>query len=63
MRTSNHHRHTIQLHLFHPPRREPAWAQLPAEVRERTTFLLARLLRIDLAEAQVGGLEEGQADE
>ena len=63
MRTSNHGRHTIQLDLFHSPRREPAWGQLSAEVRERTTFLLACLLRVELAEAQVGCLEEVPADE
>ena len=34
-----------QLDLFHAPPQSPTWQALPAEVRERTMPLLARLLR------------------
>lgn len=34
-----------QLMLFHPRPRTPQWMSLPAEVREHTLRLLARLLR------------------
>jgi hypothetical protein len=34
-----------QLALFHPRPTTPPWVSLPAEVREQTLILLARLLR------------------
>lgn len=38
-------RHTLQLGLFHPPRKIPDWRTLPPEVRRKATLLLAQMLR------------------
>ena len=35
-----------QLGLFHSPLTAPRWTDLPSEVRQQTTVLLARLLRL-----------------
>ena len=61
MRRSQHPRHTTQLDLFHPPLRAPEWRRLPAEVRERTALLLARMLRD--AETLADDTEEGRENE
>lgn len=36
---------TDQLNLFHPTPVTPQWAALPLEVRQRTLYLMGRLLR------------------
>jgi len=38
-------RRVDQLGLFRPPPRTPTWQALPAEVRQKTTALLTRMLR------------------
>lgn len=38
------HHEAEQLNLLHEARQSPTWQRLPAEVRERTVALLARLL-------------------
>ena len=35
-----------QMGLFHPPSTTPQWTNLPAEARQQTLGLLARLLRL-----------------
>jgi len=36
---------TIQLELFCPRPQAPTWDQIPPEVRQKTVFLLAQMLR------------------
>ncbi|MCK4305779.1 MAG: hypothetical protein KAY24_16195 [Candidatus Eisenbacteria sp.] len=43
-------RRTDQLGLFRPPPRTPAWRTLPREIKQRTTTLLAQMLREHRAE-------------
>ncbi len=45
MRRSAVHRHTLQLGLFHPPRKIPEWTTLPREAQRKATMLLAQMLR------------------
>ena len=45
MRRPDHARHAAQPDLFHPRQPAPDWQGLPAEVREKATRLLVRLLR------------------
>jgi len=45
MRREGDLRSLDQLALFHPRPTTPPWVSLPAEVREQTLILLARLLR------------------
>ena len=44
MRSPNRCPEGEQLDLLHAARQVPTWRNLPAEVRERTVLLLARLL-------------------
>jgi len=39
------HRRAVLWDLFRPLPQQPAWSNLPAEIREKATRLLARLLR------------------
>jgi hypothetical protein len=50
MRNSHRRRPIHQLGLFHPPRKNPKWQTLPAEVRQTVTKLLAQMLRQHHAE-------------
>ena len=45
MRARKKTRRLEQLHLFHPPRRLPAWEDLPAVSRQTVTRLLAHILQ------------------
>jgi hypothetical protein len=38
-------RQAVLWDLFRPPPQQPTWSNLPAEVRQKATRLLARLLR------------------
>jgi hypothetical protein len=46
--------------LFHPPPPRPHFQALPQDIQERTIRLLARLLRLQVAQTLVSG-EAGEA--
>jgi hypothetical protein len=52
-----------QLGLFHPRPSTPQWTDLPAEVRQQTLALLARLLRLHRRGRLVEGLDREARDE
>ena len=52
-----------QLHLFHPPRRRPAWSDLSPEIQNEVVGLLAQMLRAHQRRKEQGNVEGGKVDE
>jgi hypothetical protein len=55
MRPSVNHVRLSQPTLFHRPDAPPAFQTLPREIQEKTTRLLARLLRLQADQPLAGG--------
>ena len=63
MRSSPRPQRVVQLKLFHPLLQTPCWEQLPAEMRQQTVRLLARLLRERWTRTQASDLTKEARDE
>jgi hypothetical protein len=62
MRKSLSHR-VAQSTLFHPPRKSPAWQELPQEIRLKAARLLARLLREHFGRLDAASTKKEAGDE
>jgi hypothetical protein len=64
MRQSPWRDRSLQLDLFHAPRKGPAWHSLPMDVKEQTRLLLAQMLRmspVSLTPGDGAGKSRGSA--
>lgn len=63
MRRPDRRPHAVRLDLFRRHQRKPEWRDLAAEVREKTTRLIARMLRERKAPGRIDRAVGGRDDE